>query len=128
MSAADADRILTQLTAALDAGGIAPSTLLDVVGQWVDRMARLAKVIIDSRLGERRLELEAEQLQWVRVAVARAIVAAQLDAATRVVFLRAFATTCASATSPIKSQPDPKACRTSRMRPCRADTRRPRGP
>jgi hypothetical protein len=87
-AAADADRILRQLTAALDAGGVAPSTLLSVVGEWVDRMARLAKVIIDSRIDERRLALEAAQLQLVRVAVGRAIAAAGLDLEQRAMFLR----------------------------------------
>ena len=87
----DADRILQQLKSALSAGDLQPSAMLSVVGEWVDRVSRLAKVRIDARIEVRRVELEAEKLQLVRVALGRAIVAAELEPGQRTALLRAFA-------------------------------------
>jgi hypothetical protein len=87
----DADRILQQLKSALSAGDLQPSAMLSVVGEWVDRVSRLAKVVIDARIDVRRVELETEKLQVVRLALGRAIVAAQLDAEQRAALLRSFA-------------------------------------
>jgi hypothetical protein len=87
----DADRILQQLKASLSAGDVQPSAMLSIVGEWVDRVARLAKVVIDTRIDLRRVELDAERLQLVRVAVGRAIGAADLDPGQRARFLRVLA-------------------------------------
>jgi hypothetical protein len=97
---ADADAILQRLKAGIGAGGVSPSTLVDTIGQWIDRVGRLAKVVVDARIDMRKVELEAEQVQIMRVAVARAIAAAQLDAATRAVFLRVLASELRTQVSP----------------------------
>lgn len=57
----------------------------------LDRSLRVLDVAGRLRLGERQVELDAERLQLVRVALARGIAAAELDAAQRVTLLRVFA-------------------------------------
>jgi hypothetical protein len=90
-AARDADAISQRLRRALAAGETSPSVLLSTVGEWLDRVARLSKLVVDARLDERRAALDAERAQLVRIALQRAVAAAELDAATRVVVLRAFA-------------------------------------
>lgn len=59
-AARDADQMLQRVKGQLDAGRLTGADLT-AFGEWIDRVGRLSKLVIDTRLEERRTRLSEQQ-------------------------------------------------------------------
>lgn len=82
--------ILQRLKAKLAAGEAFDGGLLSVIGDWLDRTARLSKVVLDVRIDERRVQLEGAQARIVGMAMNRALEASVLTREQRTAFTQVF--------------------------------------
>ena len=63
-AAADADRIVQKLKVEALAGELTGATLT-ALGDWIDRVGRLSKIVINARINERQVQLQEAQASIV---------------------------------------------------------------
>lgn len=86
----DADVILQRLKRQVREGEAIDGSLLQALGDWIDRTARISKTVMDARIDEKRVELQQGQAQIVIAAVRAALDTLTLVPADRDRFLRTF--------------------------------------
>jgi hypothetical protein len=74
-AAQDADRIVRRLKSTFAAGVVVDGAVLATLGEWLDRVSRLSKVVVDARIDERRARLD-ERMGGLLVGVITAVLAA----------------------------------------------------
>lgn len=75
-AAVDADQIVQRLKSSIEAGEEFKPGELRALGDWLDRVARISKTVIDARVDERRVrvtELQHRQFEAILKAVLRAL-------------------------------------------------------
>lgn len=63
-AAHDADAMLQRIKGQLDAGRLT-GTELTGLGEWIDRVSRIAKTVLDARVDERRLRIDERQARML---------------------------------------------------------------
>jgi hypothetical protein len=67
-AAREADVMAQRLRSRLDANGLLDASSVEALGQWLDRVARISKIVLDARVDERRLRIsEARGNYWAAV-------------------------------------------------------------
>lgn len=84
----DADGVTQALKQSM-AGGHLDPLVLDTLGDWIDRVGRLAKVVLDARVEEREAAIEEKQIKQITTGINRVfdrlgIVGEQRDLAARI--------------------------------------------
>jgi hypothetical protein len=65
-AAEDADLVLQRIKSEIQSGAVS-STQLEALGEWLDRVARLSKLIVDARIDERRVRLQEREADLLEV-------------------------------------------------------------
>lgn len=89
-AAGDADQILQQLKRRVQEGQAIDGPLLQALGDWLDRTARLSKVVLDARIDERKIELQQGQAKIVIAALRSALEVVDLEPWQRRGLMAAF--------------------------------------
>lgn len=91
-AAHDADVIVQELKLELRDGGSFSAAVLTALGDWIDRVGRLSKIVIDARINERQVELEEGQAALIVDAFHAAVeaIARNLSPGDRDLLIRTF--------------------------------------
>lgn len=86
-AAQDADAILQRIKVGVADGSLSPA-LLTACGDWLDRVSRLSKVVLDARIDERKVRVDQARVQLQAQAVEDGLAAAGVTGEQRATVIR----------------------------------------